>query len=144
VPRPGTDRVFRRGGPFRRAAFCLAGALGLAGIGLAGARWWRGRFRAYLVEGDSMLPALAAGDYVLVDLADYRKRPPRPDDVVLARDPRDPSRSLVKRVQWLEPDGSVWVLGDNPARSTDSRTFGAIPPDLILGRLRRRYWRSGG
>ncbi|HEX2172336.1 MAG TPA: nickel-type superoxide dismutase maturation protease, partial [Dehalococcoidia bacterium] len=101
------------------------------------------RFRGYLITGESMLPAYADGDYVIVDLAAYRRRPPRLGEAVLARDPREPGRTLVKRVDRLDPDGRLWLLGDNPERSTDSRTFGPIPPDLVIGRVRWCYWRSG-
>jgi hypothetical protein len=32
-----------------------------------------------------------------------------------------------------------WVLGDNPGAEGDSRIFGAVPPELLLGRVRGRY-----
>lgn len=36
------------------------------------------------------------------------------------------------------PPGSLLVLGDNPAHSTDSRAWGYIPADRILGVVLRR------
>ena len=98
------------------------------------------RFRRYEVTGGSMLPALRPGDWVVVDSAAYRDRPPRPREIALAADPRDPSRTLVKRVAGVEPGGAARLLGDNPDASTDSRTLGAFPAALLMGRVRWRYW----
>jgi hypothetical protein len=39
----------------------------------------------------------------------------------------------------LGPDRYV-VVGDNPARSTDGRTFGAVGRDDIAGVVVLRYW----
>lgn len=99
----------------------------------------RRRFIRYEISGDSMLPTLAHGDYVIVDRRVPPTAPSRPGDIVLARDPRDPGRTLVKRVSHLEPAGA-WLLGDNPDASTDSRTFGPIPLEDVLGQVRWRYW----
>ena len=38
------------------------------------------------------------------------------------------------------PEDSVWVLGDARAGSTDSRTFGAVPVEAIVGRVMLRLW----
>jgi len=96
-------------------------------------------FIRYEISGDSMLPALAHGDCVIVDSHANSSRETRAGDIVLARDPREPTRTLVKRVSHLEP-GGAWLLGDNPGSSTDSRTFGPVARKDILGRVRWRYW----
>ena len=46
---------------------------------------------------------------------------------------------MVKRVAAVDATG-LTVLGDNPAASTDSRTFGTVDPSLVLGRAIYRYW----
>jgi nickel-type superoxide dismutase maturation protease len=97
------------------------------------ALWAAGRRRRYQVTGASMAPALAAGDWVLVDPGAYRRRPPRPGDVVVVRHPYRRDLRLVKRVGTVLPDGRCRLLGDNPGASTDSRAFGAVPPDLVEG-----------
>jgi mitochondrial inner membrane protease subunit 1 len=80
-----------------------------------------------------MEPALAPGDRLLV----VRCRP-RPGDVVALPDPRQPARTIVKRVVGVEGD-TVTVAGDNAAASTDSRAFGPVPRRSVLGRAIYRY-----
>jgi len=82
-----------------------------------------------------MLPALQPGDRLLV----AGMLGARPGDVVAVADPRDVGRTMVKRVTVVDADG-VTVAGDNPAASTDSRTFGPVPHGLLLGRVVYRYW----
>jgi signal peptidase I len=38
------------------------------------------------------------------------------------------------------PDGHLWVEGDNPWNSNDSRNYGAVPASLIVGRVVCRLW----
>lgn len=38
------------------------------------------------------------------------------------------------------PKGHVWLEGDNPLNSTDSRNFGSVPAGLIRGRAVFRLW----
>jgi signal peptidase I len=38
------------------------------------------------------------------------------------------------------PDGHVWLEGDNPANSSDSRHYGPVPASLIVGRVLCRAW----
>ena len=105
----------------------------MAGV-VGGLLWTAVRWRRVVVEGDSMQPTLAPGDRLLV----VRGRRPPVGALVAVRDPREPGRVLVKRVAAWRDDG-VWVLGDDPAASTDSRHFGPVPPDALVGRVVRRY-----
>ncbi len=41
---------------------------------------------------------------------------------------------------WVIPDGSYFVMGDNRPQSQDSRYFGPITHDLIIGRAWVRYF----
>ena len=86
------------------------------------------------VRGSSMAPALLPGDRLIAI-----RRPPRVGHVVLARDPRDPRRELVKRMTGVGATG-ITLRGDDPDRSTDGRTFGALPPSAVRWRVIGRYW----
>ncbi len=41
---------------------------------------------------------------------------------------------------WVVPADSVFVMGDHRARSEDSRTFGPVPVDRVIGRAWLRFW----
>ncbi|MER7044000.1 nickel-type superoxide dismutase maturation protease [Streptomyces jumonjinensis] len=86
------------------------------------------------VAGPSMYPTLRHGDQLLVH---YGARV-RPGHIAVLRHPLQQDLLIVKRI--VEPrEGGWWVLGDNPAAEGDSRVFGAVPPELLLGRVRARY-----
>lgn len=38
------------------------------------------------------------------------------------------------------PKGHLWLQGDNPANSTDSRHYGPIPMALVRGRVAFKMW----
>lgn len=85
-----------------------------------------------------MLPALSPGDRLLV-LRHPRWRW-RAGQLAAFSDPRDANAALlVKRVVAVTP-GGLDVRGDNPAASTDSRTFGPVPRSVMVGPVLYRYW----
>ncbi len=90
-----------------------------------------------------MQPALEPGDWLLVDPEAYGDRNPAPGDLVLAPDPREPARLLIKRVGSVDADGGLELLGDAPDASTDSRIFGTVDADSVRGRPWFRYWPAG-
>jgi nickel-type superoxide dismutase maturation protease len=87
-----------------------------------------------------MAPSLLPGDWLLVDPLAYRVRSPRVGEIVVVPDPREPARWLIKRVDAVEGDGRLRLAGDAPAASTDSRVFGTVAPESLLGRAWLRYW----
>lgn len=91
------------------------------------------------VVGDSMAPALQPGDLVVAERLTYRRRPPRYGEIVLVADPRAPTHELIKRVVAVDADG-VELRGEDPGRSTDSRTFGRVPTCAVRWRAVARYW----
>jgi signal peptidase I len=38
------------------------------------------------------------------------------------------------------PDGFIWLEGDNPSNSSDSRNYGPVPASMIVGRVLCRVW----
>jgi len=93
----------------------------------------------YRVEGESMAPTLSAGERVLVNKAAYWFRKPRAGDLVVLRDPRQHDRLLLKRIAG-EADGRRWlVVGENASASTDSRAFGPVGRELLVGKVLARY-----
>ena len=91
--------------------------------------------RRFRIEDESMRPTLEPGDYVLVNSWAYRFRRPRRGDLVVLRDPEVPNRFLVKRVSETMEAGRVRIVGDNLSRSRDSRAFGPIAVDRIVGKV---------
>lgn len=96
------------------------------------------RLRRVAVIGQSMAPTFRDGDWLLVGVG----LPITAGCVVLARDPRKLDRLVVKRAIRQASSG-WWVEGDNESWSTDSRQFGLIRKELILGRVLFRYHRAG-
>jgi hypothetical protein len=103
-----------------------------------------------------MSPTLEPGDRLLVEPYAPPHRRPRQGDLVVLVDPEDAGRWLVKRVAGVAPaapderaDRSadraasprtvVYVLSDAEGPTRDSRRFGAVPVDQLLGRVYRRY-----
>jgi len=88
-----------------------------------------------------MAPALHHGDQVLVW---WGRRPmPGAGAVVLADLPG--TRGLgIKRLRSVGEHGALWLEGDNPAGSTDSRQFGVVPAKALRGRVVLRLWPRPG
>ncbi|WP_145793202.1 nickel-type superoxide dismutase maturation protease [Kitasatospora atroaurantiaca] len=82
------------------------------------------------VVGPSMRPSLHDGDHVLVR---YGARI-RPGAVVLFRHPLRQDLLVVKRAAERRPRG-WWLLSDNQGVHTDSREYGPVPDELVLGRV---------
>jgi nickel-type superoxide dismutase maturation protease len=85
----------------------------------------------FIIRGQSMEPAFRAGDYVLVN---RRAKKLVPGDVVVLRDPREPQRKMLKRINGVTDAGYI-VSGDNRMGSTDSKNFGSVPKADIIGKV---------
>ncbi|MER6087068.1 nickel-type superoxide dismutase maturation protease [Streptomyces bluensis] len=86
------------------------------------------------VTGPSMVPTLRHGDRLVVH---YGARL-RAGDVVVLRHPFQQDLLVVKRAAERR-EGGWWVLGDNPYAGGDSTDYGAVPDELVLGKVRFRY-----
>jgi nickel-type superoxide dismutase maturation protease len=87
-----------------------------------------------------MGPTLHSGDWLLVDPDAFSRRAPTGGDLVVVPHPRRPERLIVKRVATVAPSGGLVLLGDAPEASTDSRSWGPVPPTAVIGRPWFRYW----
>src|SRR3990172_6003224 len=112
--------------------------------------------RRAVVRGPSMYPTLAPEARVLFDRLPYRRDAPGRGDVVLATDPREPRRRIIKRIagapgERVTVDGRTWtlgegewlLLGDAPDFSTDGRDFGPVGLQSIHARAWFVYWPPG-
>jgi hypothetical protein len=76
------------------------------------------------VIGNSMSPALTAGDIVIA-----WREPLKPGQIVIAR---QNGQEVIKRVAKLS-NSKAYLTGDNSHESHDSRHFGPVPVGAILG-----------
>ena len=91
--------------------------------------------RRFRVEDDSMRPTLEPGDFVLVNRWAYKFRRPVKGDLVVVQDPEGPNRFLVKRISETADATRIRVAGDNETRSRDSRSFGPVALERIVGKV---------
>lgn len=87
-------------------------------------------FTTVRIVGPSMAPALRNGEVYLA----RRGARVGVGDVIVLRHPQRPDLLTVKWVVRGEP-GGLWVEGDNPGASSDSREFGLVPPTAVVGRI---------
>lgn len=135
------------------------------------------------VSGNSMLPTLQNGNYIVTEKVSYKFRNPKRGEIIVLKDPKDQSEDFIKRVIALPGDtilikndtlyinghilqenylprgtptrsgafitegtpvkvGSdqYFVFGDNREHSSDSRDWGPITKEEIVGRAFFRYY----
>jgi phage repressor protein C with HTH and peptisase S24 domain len=93
---------------------------------------WQLPLFAVLVRGPSMVPALRAGDALVV----RRGGRVRAGDIVVAEFRSRPGLLVVKRAV-VERDGGWWLMGDNEFVEDDSRVHGVAD---VIGRVMFRYY----
>lgn len=123
---------------------------------LVGAVFFFVNFKTIEVKGDSMQPLLKNGDRVLITKAYWLVGNIRRDDVVVLQGD-EPNEFWIKRVyrmpgekvnlkfvpydhqlaegEFIVPIGHYYVLGDNLLVSEDSRNYGPIDADRVVGKV---------
>ena len=113
-------------------------------------------FKTVVVSGESMLPTFKDRTRLLVSNAYWLVGPIKPKDIVVVKNGKS-NEYIIKRVykmagqtvdwynspkgwslkqgEFVVPDGSVFVLGDNREVSEDSRAFGPVETNRILGKV---------
>lgn len=107
------------------------------------------------IYGHSMAPLLQPGEVVFVRKGEFASRPPQRGDVVAVRPASLGGTALVKRVVglphervsvgervWQLEDNEFFLLGDQPNHSLDSRVFGPVTREELIGGVRARVWPS--
>lgn len=87
------------------------------------------------VLGESMLPLLQPGTEILFDPHAYYKSSPIINDVVVAIHPYDSKLTIVKRVTAIDRERKCFLTGDNLVASTDSRHWGTVDFQAIIGKV---------
>lgn len=93
-----------------------------------------------------MAPTFNDGDWLVVRYIKATKAladsPYKPGDAVVVHrklnEEAIEASYLIKRVKEISQDG-IFLIGDNPRASTDSRTWGAVPADQVIGKVLFRY-----
>jgi signal peptidase I len=98
-----------------------------------------------VVEGHSMEPSIKSGTLLVINRLKYGLRlpggqsflirwsSPKPGEIVVLYTPS--GELAVKRCDAITERGDYIVLGDNSLRSYDSRSYGPVRADNIIGRV---------
>jgi hypothetical protein len=86
----------------------------------------------YKIRGLSLAPEFLEGDFVVTSRVPIWFQPLKPGDIVVFR--RFEYGRLIKRIEHITPCGHLFVRGAD-VDSIDSRTFGAIRPSDIQGKV---------
>ncbi len=86
------------------------------------------------VVGKSMLPFILEGDLLIYKKINSKKYDLKVGDLVIASHPKLKSHLIIKRIYKIDQK-KFDLRGDNPLSSTDSREWGLINFNLIVGKV---------
>ncbi len=86
-----------------------------------------------------MFPVLKEGEEVLVDTKAYHRCLPEMGDLVIAWHPHQPNLRIIKRVVRVDEKGNCFLMGENSLESSDSRSFGWVSLQQIIGKVTSRF-----
>ena len=98
-------------------------------------------FEIVRISGNSMLPAYADGDRVLIKYRSSDLQPVHVGEVVMIE--RE-GELMIKRITRYEIGshtgvGMISVEGDNKEESIDSRHWGAIPSRFVIAKVLKKF-----
>lgn len=85
-----------------------------------------------------MEPTFYEGERVFASALICRVKNPRQGDVVILSHPFRNIR-IIKRIKEVSPDDRYLVASDNSLEGEDSRAFGAIKREQIIGKVLCKY-----
>ena len=86
-------------------------------------------FQPFIVRGESMVPNLQSGDYLIVDELSYRIGDPQRGDIVVLKYPLDITQKFIKRVIGLPGEtvqvknGKIHILKDGKSLVLDEKKY---------------------
>lgn len=144
----------------RRTLVRRRAKLGLLLLACLSLPWLVGSNLFRIVDGASMDPTLHRGNVIAIIPSALHRRVRRGDIVVL-QTTWEPGLTVIKRVAGVEGDcvlqvsissesvdspcvevrpGHLFVVGDNPSRSSDSRQNGQVPASAVMGVAKCVLW----
>lgn len=87
----------------------------------------------FVINGHSMEPTIKENQTVIVSAIPYLLRTPKINDIIAIESPVE-EKILIKRITKMNHN-NYFVAGDNQSDSTDSRKFGMIGRDQIIGKV---------
>lgn len=100
-------------------------------------------FRAPINENFDFIKRVIGipGDRVMVSGGKvYVNGNPLPETYLPSEYTTAPGKFLQQGTEYIVPEGSVFAMGDNRDHSSDSRDWGPVPDQNIIGRAFLRYW----
>ncbi len=120
--------------------------------------WLYGNVKTVVIQGTSMVPTFQPGRKLVVTDAYWLFGKIQPDDIVVVKEfIKKEGGYFIKRVKFVEgekveraywpkaypikspdytvPNDMFFLLGDNRDYSEDSRSFGPIKEDLVIGKV---------
>jgi nickel-type superoxide dismutase maturation protease len=82
------------------------------------------------IHGNSMIPYIKPNDYILIRKFIFKKKIKLDDVIVFRKD----NTLMIKRVFEINED-DIFVMGDNKRESNDSRIYGSISLNHIIGKV---------
>ena len=89
------------------------------------------------IHGNSMIPYIKPKDYILIWKFGFRIKIKIDDVIVFRKD----NTVMIKRVFEIN-ENEIFVMGDNKRESTDSRLYGSISYDMVIGKVIRIFRRE--